>query len=89
MEAKHEALNLPNLGQRTKNQKREEQYKVVWNELETLLKNNCHSDAHRSIYNCLHECHKFNNDESDKVELTQALRELDQLGKKSSIVGFN
>ncbi|KRT78896.1 hypothetical protein AMK59_6466, partial [Oryctes borbonicus] len=62
-ETKHEPLNLINLGQRMKGQKREEQYKVMWNELETLLKNNLHSENHRLIYNALLECHKFNLDE--------------------------
>lgn len=84
LETKHESLHLPNTGQRTKGQKREEQYKIIWNELETLIKNNLHTETHRSVYNCLLECHKFNSDDdklSDKVELDQALRELDQMGK--------
>ncbi|KAF2902099.1 hypothetical protein ILUMI_04087 [Ignelater luminosus] len=81
LEAKHEPLHLPNVGQRTKGQKREEQYKIMWNELETLLKNNCHSDNHKAVYTCLVECHKFSPDDNDKVELDQALRELDQLAK--------
>lgn len=84
LEAKHEPLHIPNLGQRPKGQKREEQYKIMWNELETLLKNNCHSENHRAVYNCLLECHKFS-DDSDKVELTQALRELDQMCEYLSI----
>lgn len=85
METKHEPLYFPNTGQRAKGQKREEQYKIMWNELETLIKNNLHSENHKSIYNCLLECHKFNLDETDKltekVELDQALRELEQMGK--------
>lgn len=80
LEAKHEPLHLPNVGQRGKGQKREEQYKIMWNELETLLKNNCHSESHKAVYNCLIECHKFA-DDNDKVELDQALRELDQMCK--------
>ncbi|KAB0793824.1 hypothetical protein PPYR_13444 [Photinus pyralis] len=86
LESKHEPLHLANMGQRSKGQKREEQYKIMWNELETLLKNNCHSETHKMVYNCLIECHKFNSDESDKVELDQALRELDQMAKSDSDV---
>lgn len=78
MEANHDPLHPPNAGQRIKGHKREEQYKVMWNELETFIKNNLHSENHRSIYRCLLECHKFNLDE--KVELDQALRELDEMG---------
>ncbi|GLV34715.1 asunder [Carabus blaptoides fortunei] len=82
LENKHEPLHLPNVN-RSKGQKREEQYKVVWNELETLLKSNCHTDNHTAVYNCLIECHKFTPEDGqkvpEKVELDQALRELDQI----------
>lgn len=78
LEKKHEPLNPPSLGQRTKGHKREEQYKIMWNELETFIKNNLHSENHRQIYSCLLECHKF---DEEKVELDQALRELDEIGK--------
>lgn len=80
LEKKHEPLHPPSLGQRMKGHKREEQYKIMWNELETFIKNNLHSDNHRQVYSCLLECHKFNFDE-EKVELDQALRELDEMGK--------
>lgn len=69
-----------NTGQRIKGQKREEHYKSMWNELETLLKNNLHTPDHRNVYTCLLECHKFNLDDekvADKVELDEALRELE------------
>ncbi|XP_056640094.1 integrator complex subunit 13 isoform X2 [Diorhabda sublineata] len=83
LESKMEPLHPLNSGQRMKSQKREEQYKAMWNELETLVKNNLHSDNHRSVYTCLLECHKFNFDEdkiSDKVELDEALHQLDNIG---------
>ncbi|XP_072397239.1 integrator complex subunit 13 [Diabrotica undecimpunctata] len=83
LESKMEPIHPPNTGQRVKGQKREEQYKAMWNELETLVKNNLHSDNHRSVYTCLLECHKFNFDEdkiSDKVELDEALHQLDNIG---------
>lgn len=89
LETKHESLHLPNTGQRTKGgQKKEEQYKIIWNELETLIKSNLHTDNHRSVYNCLMECHKFNTDDdklNEKVELDQALRELDQMSGKLAV----
>lgn len=84
MEANHDPLHPPNASQRIKGHKREEQYKVLWNELETFIKNNLHSENHRSVYGCLLECHKFNFDE-EKVELDQALRELDEMGKLISL----
>lgn len=81
-EGKNESFGLQS-GQRGKNQKREDQYKTIWNELEMLLKNNLHTPDHRNIYNCLLECHKFNFDD-DKVELDDALRELDNLPSTST-----
>lgn len=82
LESKHEPLYLPNAGPRVKGQKREEQYKVMWNELETLIKNNLHTENHRAIYGCLLECHKFSVEDKipEKVELDQAMRELDRIG---------
>ncbi|EFA08805.1 protein asunder [Tribolium castaneum] len=87
LESKNESLYSLNAGQRVKGQKREDQYKAMWNELETLLKKNLHTADHRSVYNCLLECHKFNFEEeklSDKVELDEALRELDHIGPSKS-----
>ncbi|XP_017768624.1 PREDICTED: protein asunder homolog [Nicrophorus vespilloides] len=81
LESKHEILPIPNAGQRIKGQKREDQYKIMWKELETLLKSNQHTENHTSVYICLKDCHKYRAEDklSDKVELDQALRELDQL----------
>lgn len=73
-------MNLPNLGQRIKGQKREEQYKVMWNELETLLKNNLHSENHRLIYNVLIECHKFNLDEEKMETDHHSVKDADHSG---------
>lgn len=80
LEKKHEPLHPPSLGQRIKGHKREEQYKIMWNELETFIKNNLHSENHRQVYNCLLECHKFNFSE-EKVDVDQALREYNEMGK--------
>lgn len=64
-----EPLHPANTGQRGKGQKREEQYKAVWNELETLLKNNMHSENHRNVYNCLKDCHGFDDEKlTEKLE---------------------
>jgi Cell cycle and development regulator. len=59
---------------------REEQYRIMWTELETFLRANCRTDQHNRVLNCLLECRNKTDDEKkdDKVELDQALRELDQ-----------
>lgn len=77
LENKHESLHPMNTGQRVKGQKRDEQYKTMWNELDILIKNNLHSEAHKTIHKCLLESHAF---KDEKVELDEALRELDQIG---------
>ncbi|XP_065342176.1 integrator complex subunit 13 [Cloeon dipterum] len=85
LESKHEPLSVAPMGQKGKGPKRDELYSTVWNELENFIKLNCHSENHRKVLNCLLECRnkpdfsKAKNRE-DKVELDQALRELEQFG---------
>ncbi|KAJ9581248.1 hypothetical protein L9F63_023574 [Diploptera punctata] len=90
LETKNESLQTPNMGQRGKGPKRDEQYRIMWSELETFLRANCRTDQHNRVLNCLLECrNKTDGDKiklekkDDKVELDQALRELDQFGKFS------
>ncbi|KAK9497051.1 hypothetical protein O3M35_004435 [Rhynocoris fuscipes] len=84
-EAKHEPLNVA--GQRNKGPKREEQWKQMWNELEAFLRAHCVSDKHINILNCLLEVRSRDlSSDGDKVELDQALRELDQLSSERATV---
>lgn len=56
----------------------------MWNELENFLKNNLHSENHKLVYQCLLECHKFSFEEdksTEKVDLDEALNQLDSIGK--------
>lgn len=83
LESKMEPLYPQNVGQRLKGQKREEQYKAMWNELESFLKSNLHSDNHKQVHQCLLDCHKssFGDDKSaEKVDLDEALNQLDSIG---------
>ncbi|PSN39663.1 Protein asunder [Blattella germanica] len=88
LETKNESLQTPNMGQRGKGPKRDEQYRIMWSELETFLRANCRTDQHNRVLNCLLECRNKSDGEKskvekkdDKVELDQAIRELDQFGK--------
>lgn len=79
-ESKHESLALPSLGGGRGGGKggvrREEHYRLLWEELETFLKaHSRNSLMHSEVLNCLLEVR--NKDDKDKVELDQALRELD------------
>lgn len=87
LEMKHEPLIQPNTGVRGKGQKREEQYKIMWNELEKFVRTHCRSDQHNKVLHCLLECRNKEIDNkmgSEKVELDQALRELDVMTSKYS-----
>lgn len=56
----------------------------MWNELESFLKSNLHSDNHKQVHQCLLDCHKssFGDDKSaEKVDLDEALNQLDSIGK--------
>lgn len=59
---------------------REEQYKQMWSELETFVRAHCHTDQHTRVLHCLLECRNKDDEKLkvEKVELDQALRELDQ-----------
>lgn len=58
----------------------------MFSELETLIRSHCRSDQHTAVLNCLLDCRSRADDDpkskldrkDDKVELDQALRELDQ-----------
>lgn len=62
---------------------RDEQYRVLWSELETYVRANCHAENHRKVLSCILECRNKpdvpkSKSKDDKVELDQALMELDQ-----------
>lgn len=68
---------------RLKGNKKDEQYRLLWAELETLLIASSKSPGHMTILQCIRECRSRGIDQSttDKVELDQALRELESLGE--------
>lgn len=58
MESRNDALPVPALGTRGKGPKREELYRVMWNELETLIRVHCTTENHGKVLECLQECRK-------------------------------
>ncbi|XP_014611908.1 PREDICTED: protein asunder homolog isoform X1 [Polistes canadensis] len=78
-ETKHETFSMPNIGGGRVGKggaRREEHYRLLWSELEMFLKHHANnSAAHMEVLNCLLEVKS--KDDKDKVELDQALRELD------------
>ncbi|KAK0083424.1 hypothetical protein PV325_008809, partial [Microctonus aethiopoides] len=84
----HEALSLPNIGGGGRGGKsdvrREEHYRLLWEELETFLKAHANnSSMHTELLNCLLEVR--NKDDKDKIELDQALRKFDSIPKEEIV----
>lgn len=79
LEAKHEALPLPSIGGGRGGKggvKKEEHYRLLWEEIETFLRHHAsNSAAHTEVLDCMLDIRS--KDDKDKVELDQALRELD------------
>uniref|UniRef100_A0A182PEI2 Protein asunder n=1 Tax=Anopheles epiroticus TaxID=199890 RepID=A0A182PEI2_9DIPT len=70
LEERQEVLALPNMGHRLKGNKKEEQYRLLWSELETIVNCNGASPAHKAIVSCIRECRRMypNADGSDPYE---------------------
>ncbi len=56
MESKGTNLPVPTIGIRGKGPKREELYRMMWNEIEYFLRSYCVTPEHNSILSCLLEC---------------------------------
>ncbi|GFU07392.1 integrator complex subunit 13 [Nephila pilipes] len=55
-------LNVPTISTRGKGPKREEHYRLAWNELEAFVRCHCTTAEHQSVLECLLECRKPNTD---------------------------
>lgn len=78
LEAKHESLPMPSIGgvRGGKGVRREEHYRLLWGEMEMFLRHHANnSTAHLEVLDCLLDIKS--KDDKNKVELDQALRELD------------
>lgn len=73
------------MGHRLKSIKKEEQYRLLWSELEILISNTGKSPGHNAILSCIRDCRaRGPNQTADKVELDLAIRELDPVASSSS-----
>uniref|UniRef100_T1J846 Protein asunder n=1 Tax=Strigamia maritima TaxID=126957 RepID=T1J846_STRMM len=66
METRSEGLPIPTMGSRGKGTKREEQYRAMWNELETLIRVHCTTENHGKVLECVQECRKPTGEETTK-----------------------
>ncbi|XP_071784159.1 integrator complex subunit 13-like [Asterias amurensis] len=73
METRNEPLPVPTMGSRGKGPKREEQYRQMWSELETLVRaHSATSPAHEKVLQCILDCRKPPGDEAGKTSTKRA-----------------
>lgn len=86
LEARHEPLTLPISGHRLKGNKRDEQYRLLWAELELLLETGPNTPGHNVILQCVRDCRA-----EDRVSLVErnesdaAVRELEATRGEPSV----
>ncbi|XP_055586465.1 protein asunder [Uranotaenia lowii] len=56
LEGRQESLALPNMGHRLKGAKREEQYRLLWAELEMVVSHTGSSVGHKAVLKCIRDC---------------------------------
>lgn len=67
MERKNDPLPISTVGSRGKGPKRDEQYRIMWNELETLVKTHVGgSERHQRVLDCISACRKPPEEEDRK-----------------------
>ncbi|XP_035904125.1 protein asunder [Anopheles stephensi] len=73
LEERQETIAMPNMGHRLKGNKKEEQYRLLWSELETVVNYNGTSPNHKAIVSCIRECRRMypNVDGSDAHDKSQ------------------
>lgn len=68
LESRHEPLPLPNMGNRLKGSKKDEQYRLLWAELETVISTSGKSTAHKQLISCIRDCKARNPLEPPVIE---------------------
>ncbi|XP_071382288.1 integrator complex subunit 13 [Centroberyx affinis] len=67
MERKNDPLPISTVGSRGKGPKRDEQYRIMWNELETLVKTHAGAtDRHQRVLDCIVACRSKPPEEEDR-----------------------
>lgn len=80
LEARHELLALPNMTHRLKGNKKEEQYRLLWSELDVLVATSGKSAGHKAVLQCIRDCRTRGPEKTaEAVELDLATKELESL----------
>ncbi|GIY08577.1 hypothetical protein CDAR_432931 [Caerostris darwini] len=77
-------LNVPTISTRGKGPKREEHYRLAWNELEAFVRCHCTTAEHQSVLECLLECRKPNADGESNASIASVKLQLGALSPSHS-----
>ncbi|XP_025047520.1 integrator complex subunit 13 isoform X5 [Alligator sinensis] len=84
MERKNDPLPISTVGTRGKGPKRDEQYRIMWNELETLVRAHTNnSDKHQRVLECLLACRSKPPEEEERKKRGRKREEKEDKSEKS------
>nr|XP_028602868.1 integrator complex subunit 13 isoform X3 [Podarcis muralis] len=84
MERKNDPLPISTVGTRGKGPKRDEQYRIMWNELETLVRAHiANSDKHQRVLECLLACRSKPPEEEERKKRGRKREEKEEKSEKA------
>ncbi|XP_008109684.1 integrator complex subunit 13 isoform X1 [Anolis carolinensis] len=84
MERKNDPLPISTVGTRGKGPKRDEQYRIMWNELETLVRAHiANSDKHQRVLECLLACRSKPPEEEERKKRGRKREEKEDKSEKA------
>ncbi|XP_060114106.1 integrator complex subunit 13 isoform X1 [Heteronotia binoei] len=84
MERKNDPLPISSVGTRGKGPKRDEQYRIMWNELETLVRAHVvNSDKHQRVLECLLACRSKPPEEEERKKRGRKREEKEDKSEKA------
>ncbi|XP_030070738.1 integrator complex subunit 13 isoform X1 [Microcaecilia unicolor] len=85
MERKNDPLPISTVGTRGKGPKRDEQYRIMWNELETLVRaHTSNSEKHQRVLECLLACRSKPPEEEERKKRGRKREEKEDKSEKGS-----
>ncbi|XP_072922147.1 integrator complex subunit 13 isoform X2 [Hemitrygon akajei] len=85
MERKNDHLPISTVGTRGKGSKRDEQYRVMWNELETLVRAHLNnSEKHQRVLECLLACRSKPPEEEERKKTRRKREDKEDKSEKSA-----
>uniref|UniRef100_A0A8C9TP56 Integrator complex subunit 13 n=1 Tax=Scleropages formosus TaxID=113540 RepID=A0A8C9TP56_SCLFO len=84
MERKNDPLPISTVGTRGKGPKRDEQYRIMWNELETLVRTHMgSSERHQRVLDCVLACRSKPPEEEDRKKRGRKREDREDKGEKN------